>query len=211
MPEPPKQKTCRWALALSLAAHLLLLYSFGMRGVPDGDAASAGRTMTRQVKISLIEPARPAPADAAPPVMEKPVPAPQDTPSDPSFPPSPPVGGPDSVFEILAKPEPYYFPTNALAEKPQVTIDVPPMLATPLPNESPDPAILRLRINELGMIDEVVIEKSSLSEPARRLITEAFGRMRFEPGKIDGKAVKSELRIEIRLEDIPFKPLPKRP
>lgn len=205
MPEPLKQKPYHWALALSLGAHLLLLYSIGTRGVPDGDAASAERTITKYVKINLIEPAHPAITDAAPPAMEKTDSASQDAPEDRS----PTTSGSDPIFEILAKPESHYFPTKELAEKPQVMTDVPPMLATPLPNESPEPAILRLRINELGTIDEVIIEKSSFSETAQRLITDIFGKMRFEPGKIDGKPVKSEMRIEMKLEDIPVRSLPK--
>ena len=113
------------------------------------------------------------------------------------------------IFEVAAAEEPYYFKASELEEKPQVLKDVPSDLAHRLAGDLPQTAVLRLLINESGEIDQVIIDESSFSEANQRLIRDAFARMRFSPGKIAHSSVKSELKIEIMLEDIVAKPYSK--
>ncbi|WP_325394274.1 hypothetical protein [Undibacterium sp.] len=104
------------------------------------------------------------------------------------------------LFELSLPPEPYYFPSYQLTEKPRVELDIPPTLALSLNNSSPRTTVLRLLISETGDIDQVIIEESSFSEEEQRLIIEACKQMKFEPGKLDGLPVKTAMRIEMTVE-----------
>lgn len=117
------------------------------------------------------------------------------------------IGRPDAaarqlvpLFEISLPPEPYYFPTDQLSENPQVTEDIPPSLAVSLGNGGDRKAILRLLINESGMIDQVIVEDSNFSEEEKKLIIEACKQMKFKPGKLDEMPVNTEMRIEMTME-----------
>lgn len=118
------------------------------------------------------------------------------------FPSAPALDGPSALFEIPVVRTPYYHPVNELTEKPQVKVDTSLELASSLQDELPHSAIVRLLISETGEIDDVVSETSTFSESAHRRILATFRKMQFEPGKLDGVPVKSELRIEIMLEDL---------
>jgi TonB family protein len=111
---------------------------------------------------------------------------------------------PRPIIEIMVPPTPYYFRTNTLTVKPQVSSDIPQDLGTLLTADLPGTAIFRLQINEHGEIDQIIVDESSFSEADQRTVVEAFQKMKFEPGKIDDKSVKSEMRIEIVVE----KPIP---
>ncbi|MDO9421641.1 MAG: hypothetical protein Q7T66_15190 [Herminiimonas sp.] len=107
----------------------------------------------------------------------------------------------DILFPIVRALEPYYFPANELSEMPQVKLDLSPSLAFSLHSASAQLAVLRLLINEEGQIDEIFIDDSPLSESDQRLVMETFSKSKFQPGKIDGMPVKSQLKIEVRLDD----------
>lgn len=101
---------------------------------------------------------------------------------------------------FIKQPEPHYFRTKELTEKPQVLSDVSPDLGLALTGVPEQTAILRLFINEQGDIDRVVIEHSYLPEELVPLVTDGFSKMKFRPGKIDDTPVKSQLKIEVRLD-----------
>lgn len=106
----------------------------------------------------------------------------------------------EPVLLILRPSEPYYFSTSELNEMPQVTLDLSPSLAFSLQNVAVQLAVLRLLINEDGRIDEIFIDASPLSENDQRLVMETFSKTKFQPGKINGMPVKSQLKIEVRLD-----------
>ncbi|WP_019140292.1 hypothetical protein [Noviherbaspirillum massiliense] len=95
-----------------------------------------------------------------------------------------------------------YFPLSDLTEAPVVVEDIPSGRTLILPDVAPPPINVSLLINEQGEVDEVVIHETALSELATRFITNAFLKTKFRPGKIGYVAVKSELNIEVRLEDL---------
>lgn len=113
--------------------------------------------------------------------------------------------GPLATIRTAAKP--YYFQAAELTQKPLVLRDIPPNLIVDLPEAPPQAAVLRLLINELGEIDEVMIEESSVPELAAKTIIEAFRKTRFHPGEREGIPVKSQVKIEIMLEST-AQPLP---
>jgi len=62
--------------------------------------------------------------------------------------------------------------------------------------------VLRLFINELGTVDEVMVVRAEPSGVFEKSAIAAFGSARFSPGMLAGAAVKSQLLVEVlyRLE-----------
>ncbi|QAU33794.1 hypothetical protein [Janthinobacterium sp. 17J80-10] len=116
---------------------------------------------------------------------------------------SPPFDMPGDVSPLLPAVLPMparYFEPKDLTEKPRVSQDNPAGLSLLVPDISPQPAIVRLLINEQGEVDRVEVENSQLSEQAERFVIDAFAKIRFTPGKVGDLPVKSLLRIEVTLE-----------
>ncbi len=106
----------------------------------------------------------------------------------------------ESALVEIAKPlEPYYFRTSELTAKPFVLQDIPVELN--LPDVPPQRAAFRLFLNEYGDVDRVLVETSGLSEWGERFLTDVFYGTKFYPGKIDGIPVKSQIRIEMSIEE----------
>ncbi|WP_175624684.1 MULTISPECIES: energy transducer TonB [Oxalobacteraceae] len=105
-----------------------------------------------------------------------------------------------SLFNLIALPKPYYFQPTELTEQPAVVVDISPDLDALFASGLAQMAVLDLFINESGDIDDVLIENSSLSESAQQLIKDAFSKTKFNPGKVAGMPVKSQLKIEVVLE-----------
>jgi len=103
------------------------------------------------------------------------------------------------AFPVRMSPEPYYFLVEELTENPRVLIDISPELIFFVPNGMSQLAILRLLINEQGDVDQVMVEGSALPKETQHLMIDAFSKTKFQPGKIDGISVKSELEIEVAL------------
>jgi hypothetical protein len=115
--------------------------------------------------------------------------------------------GETSIIPIYPS-EPHYFLANELTEKPLVLQDIPPTLNLSLRGAAVQPVVLRLLINEQGDIDRVEIDESELPEEAEKLVIQAFSKIKFYPGKLDASFVKSQLRIEVILDNTPpFPPL----
>lgn len=191
-----------FALALSLTAHLSLVLLLGVQGRPIHGLEPDADQLVNTVNISLIK------QDVAANTLgsklvdkgkEKALP--QVLPViRPSVVEEVPIGHP-SIITIATPPEPYYFQAKELTEKPSVVLDISPGLAFFLPSGLPQLAVLRLLINEHGEIDQVVMENSSLPAQAQQLVIDAFSKIKFQPGKIDGIPVKSQLRIEVTSQD----------
>lgn len=103
------------------------------------------------------------------------------------------------LFPVPNAVEPRYFPARELTVRPRVTVDVPSDIRIAgVPSQT---VILRLFINESGDIDRVVTEQSFLPEALAGQITGAFARLKFQPGTIGDTPVKSQMKIEVRLDD----------
>jgi TonB family protein len=61
--------------------------------------------------------------------------------------------------------------------------------------------ILLLFIDEQGYVRSAKIERSDLPDVFSDAAVKAFTKFRFSPGEIDGVAVKSSMRIEVKYED----------
>lgn len=105
------------------------------------------------------------------------------------------------VIPVPAHTEAHYFPVRDLSLRPSVIRDVSPALRfVGVPAQT---VILRLFINEQGSIDRVDTEQSFLPEAMEESLREAFAAVKFQPGIREGAPVKSQMRIEVRLEDDP--------
>ena len=106
---------------------------------------------------------------------------------------------------------PYYHSLKQLTEKPHVVEDAASGMNLILPGVETQNVILRLLINEQGVVDQVEIEHSTLMSNIEAVVTAAFAKLRFTPGKIDGIAVKCQLQIEVSLENADSPALQRQP
>lgn len=107
-----------------------------------------------------------------------------------------------SVISIAQPAGPHYFRMRDLTERPALLHDPVAALVIHIPGLPPQPVILRLLISDEGKVDRVVVEDSFLARDIERQVTEAFAKVRFQPGKIGRIAVRSQMRVEARLESV---------
>lgn len=112
------------------------------------------------------------------------------------------AGSSSSILPALLSVPPYYFAAKDLTQRPLVLRDVPTDLMLVVPGVPAQAATLQLLINEYGEVDQVIVEDSLLPEAAQKTVVDAFVKTRFHPGEINGVPVKSQVRIEIMLEEI---------
>jgi len=60
--------------------------------------------------------------------------------------------------------------------------------------------VLTLFINERGTVDRVRLETPEVPAPLANAARETFRAATFDPGSIEGRAVKSQLKIEVDFE-----------
>lgn len=103
-----------------------------------------------------------------------------------------------------------YYPAKALTSKPRVIRD----LASRNPEElmgRPESGKLLadLCIETDGHVSRVSVVESDLPDIFREVITRNFSNVVFSPGEIDGRAVRSMVRIEVRFAPPAPTPAPK--
>lgn len=206
-----------FVLLLSISAHLGLGFVLGNGGhAESGVASSAQKTTATMVELLQVSgnAAEASPVTATPnetdDLMHFPASAAAGrqgefsakstgSPIDVAPVPMQKPGGEAPIFPVVMPPEPYYFLVDELTENPRVEVDISPELVFFVPNGMSQLAILRLLINEQGDVDQVMVEGSALPKETQHLMIDAFSKTKFQPGKIDGISVKSELEIEVAL------------
>ncbi|WP_420476294.1 hypothetical protein [Noviherbaspirillum sp. ST9] len=109
---------------------------------------------------------------------------------------------------VVAQPAgPRYFRLSELTQHPSVKQDALTGLVLHHPGLPPQPVILRLLISDEGKVDRVLVENSFVGADVERQVNEALSRVMFEPGKIGRIAVRSQLRVQARLEPVVHKTL----
>jgi hypothetical protein len=91
-----------------------------------------------------------------------------------------------------------YLPASRLTERPQLIRDIDPEWR--LPGMVLPVVTGTLLINEYGDVDRVELDTPSLSPMLALDIRSRFIAARFTPGKLNGSAVKTLLRFEVRLD-----------
>ena len=107
---------------------------------------------------------------------------------------------------LLPLPAPAYYTTDELSKRPQplavADLDAPrirPIVAS-------GKIVLKLWINEFGVVADVAVEKTELPEIFSRTAVAAFKGLRFEPGERNGQPVATVMRIEVSYDDGRGKP-----
>lgn len=99
--------------------------------------------------------------------------------------------------DSLPIPAPVYYSSDQLTKPPRPTseprLDVPRSIARSVSGT----VVLRLWIDELGNVASVEVESSNLPETVSGTAAGAFGKLRFIPGEIDGRRVRTLMRIEV--------------
>lgn len=108
--------------------------------------------------------------------------------------PSPPndADGPDA----RSIPEGSFYPTGQLTVRPKALTEVELDMPETAIHEPSGKMILSLWINEYGEVVDASVETNDLSERVSNATVEAFRKLRFKPGEINGKAVGVVMKIE---------------
>ncbi len=205
-----------WCIALSAAAHVLLLAAAAPAAPRVGGLAAraVARSPSAAVSVRLVyEPRAPdtlAASSAADP--------PASAPSVPQLAPAVEMAAaPASAVASAgdASPAPMsaapadgasdgdYLPRSLLTIAPialtSVVIPTPP--GTPAGGRRV--GVLSLYIDEEGRVRRVEAEQPALPEIMERAAREAFSAARFQPGQVDGHVVKSRIRVEVVFDEEP--------
>jgi TonB family protein len=89
-----------------------------------------------------------------------------------------------------------YYPTDQLTVRPKALAAVELDMPETAIHEPSGKMILSLRINEDGEVVDASVETNDLSERVSNATVEAFRKLRFKPGEINGKAVAVVMKIE---------------
>lgn len=106
-----------------------------------------------------------------------------------------PLVGPEA--DIFPLPSALYLSAKSLSVKPtpisKIDLDAPEFDGYLIPGR----LTARLYISETGSVDSIVVDQSNLPPIFSGKVINTFSQARFAPGEINGKAVKSQIRIEV--------------
>jgi hypothetical protein len=196
------------ALGVSLILHAILLGWPWAVGERHGESAfQGGMVAGGRFEVRLVSPAQGAlqagepqrTGDAPQTLSVVPVPSIRQGTEDGSgaadggLPSSPPEANP----VLPGFPDVRYFAKEELSKEPRLVGNV--SLDPPRGVSPPDGAkiALRLWIKETGSVDRIVVVRTSLPVIMTEFTVAAFAAARYQPGEINGEAVKSQLAIEV--------------
>lgn len=195
------------AFLLTIFAHAVLIFSLARETEPP--APSAARILHARLSAPTAEPAPPAqstPQPASPreaPLLARKLEAVAPEPAQPIPLPALPTQPAPALED-----DPYFTPRQ-LTLKPRLLPEMESQMELQLQDVEPQILILRLFINEEGGVDKVALEQARLSAGSAALIQVRFSGIKFYPGEINGQPVKSQLKLEVKLENA-LPPLPGR-
>ncbi len=113
------------------------------------------------------------------------------------------AGRPDGTATPWPAGEAGYLPRSALTVAPTPVTDV--VVEHPLAEGQRRhyAGVLSLFIDETGRVVRIRAEGEPLPEALDHAAREAFGRARFHPGEVDGRKVRSRIRIEVTFDERP--------
>ena len=102
---------------------------------------------------------------------------------------------------LLPLPAPVFYTMDLLSKRPQPLAeanldpeDIRPIVAS-------GKIILKLWINEFGVVTDAMVEKTDMPEMFSRAAVAAFKGLRFSPGERNGMPVRSLMRVEVTYDD----------
>ncbi len=175
------------ALLASMLLHAVVLFA-----PPPGARTDVSPTVDRSVRLPpashalevridrLSQRSQAASPIVAPRSSQQPEPAPERTPG----------------AEWLPVPGPRYYTAEELTKRP-VANSSPNIEAFKDARSVNGRVVLKLWIDELGEVQSAQVEESNLPPKISRTAAEAFAKVRFTPGEIDGRRVRCLLRFEV--------------
>jgi hypothetical protein len=120
----------------------------------------------------------------------------------------PPLANAESVSPATADDQgDNYIPRPQLSAAPKPSVPVvvpfPPAVTTP----GRYAAILALFIDETGVVRRVRVDGPSLPKPMEDAARDSFLQAHFSPGEVDGRQVKSLIRVEVVFDNTPIEPM----
>lgn len=204
-------------LVVSGLLHLGLMYWVPVVGAqPRPPAWGEGPRQNLHVRLVGVDPklvqartlrvqAEP-PAPPAMPGSDTPVPAPSPAQLEPPAAPLAQAAPAGALVVPLPAPDSAYLPRSRLTVPPEPTTEIvipdPGGLAGTDAQLREKTVILTLYINEEGWVDRITVDTPDPDPGVELAAKKAFGSARFTPGEIDGKRVKSRMRIEVGLEPV---------
>jgi hypothetical protein len=172
------------------------------------ESAEAARRATAALKVQLIAAARPAPAEpeTSATTLAQAAPATADaiaktTPRE-SLPAEPEPAGSPPESEPVA-PDQGYLPPGRLTRPPAPREDIDLNADGVNEHALPGKMELTILVDASGAVDDVIISiTTEEARPFAERIAQRFKMARFAPGEIDGKPVKSQLRIMVVSESL---------
>lgn len=102
---------------------------------------------------------------------------------------------------LLPLAAPSYYTTDQLTKRPQPLAAAELDVAEIRPIVASGKIILKLWINEFGAVSDVEVEKTQLPEMFSRTAIAAFKGLQFAPGELNGRPVRTVMRIEVTYDD----------
>ena len=197
------------ALALSCLLHAAAVFLpyLGRSAAAMQSALSARQEPPRVIDATLASAGerdnRDSPADSAPRAES---PAHASATDRAALVPQPAARQRAAGVNLLPLPAPVYYTTDELSKRPQplalADLDAPQIR----PIVASGKIVLKLWINEFGVVADVAVEKTELPEIFSRTAVAAFKGLRFEPGERNGQPVGTVMRFEVSYDDGRGKP-----
>ncbi|HVP07876.1 MAG TPA: TonB family protein, partial [Burkholderiales bacterium] len=100
-------------------------------------------------------------------------------------------------IELLPGSGPVFYTSEQLTKRPEPTsrpeLDVPRTVARVVRGR----VELKIWIDELGSVVSVEVVQSNVPKAVSDLAAEAFGKLRYEPGEINGRRVSAQILVEV--------------
>jgi TonB family protein len=103
--------------------------------------------------------------------------------------------------DLLPLPAPAYYTTDQLTKRPQPVAAADLDAAELRSIVASGKMVLKLWINESGVVADVTVETTELPEAFSRTAIAAFKDLRFAPGELNGQPVRTVMRIEVNYDD----------
>ncbi len=198
-----------WQLVVLLGVavtHALLFHLFTQKHGTHSHRHTDSKVARKIMHVKLLADDQLTPKATDPIAL---APTPIIPPAEPTLPPDLEPEKSDSLLGQETPEQAGFITIDKLTEKPVVQVDINPDIAIRLATNVDRVAILRLRIDELGEIDQVFFEQGDFSEVEIEYLIAACKAMKFAPGKLGKTPVKSEMRIEMTIEaldlSLPFR------
>jgi TonB family protein len=104
-------------------------------------------------------------------------------------------------IDLLPGPGPAFHTAEQLTKRPEPTsqpmLDVPRAVARTVRGR----VALKLWIDELGNVVSVEVDQSNVPKAVSDVAVEAFGKLRYEPGEINGRRVPAQITVEVTYDN----------